>query len=218
MASIDESKMYDVENSDLFPFSDIIQKDLLSKIRSEKKVRVLDPEVAPNNVVDDLMHDIVAINSLDPDATNINGYDLKDLYIINELKDLINPGAVRLDASNYGTINLIVKPETKKDYAFSLLKFEEAQTKFRSYFKKDTSSDRTCVADLVKSVSLMDVIDKCAMPTVIEDKVVYRIRYIQNIYLPLPLSMDLSSLCKSYYWNATVPELVDDYFAKLRFN
>lgn len=200
-----------------YSMKEILLKDLISKVKSDKKINLgnnTDKEVA--SIVEELLEYVDLFNSLDSEATALDGYSLTDLTIINEFAQFIQPASIRFNISTYLTQEL--KANVDSNFKFNKLAFEECQSKFRNLFKKDAVTDRTSVSDLRKHVNLTDIIDKVAYPCIQkQDSYMFVSRYLNEAYIPYFISLDLSLLFKEGYYNSNSRMMIKDYLSNYRF-
>lgn len=196
-----------------------VSETIRKKVLAEKKIKVDENDV--RQIVDDLCNYIELINSLEKEATIINGYPLSEIEIIEELSSLVQPASIRMDVSTYLTSELLVETvPLMQETEFKKSTWEELQSRFRNIFKKDSVSNRLSISDLRKQFNLMDVIDKVACPVIdpITNEVTYRTRYIGEAFVPYLVNIDLSAFYTRSYWTAPLSEIFDDFWAKRRFN
>lgn len=173
---------------------------------SQKKVTKVDGLVSS---IKTILEVIDYINAQDEFCCSIWGnHPLDEINIPNEFKDFIMPSAVRYDALNRRTKDLLVKPDLNTTILVcSYADYIQACDRFRGFFKRDGFSDMTPVGSLRKAVNLNDVITKASFG----DRVCAQGRP----FIPVPLT-DIG-LFEERYFNDEVADIVSDYITEMRF-
>lgn len=197
-----------------------LETTLETKIENERKISANKQDVS--YVVAKICMYLNAFNSLKAESTTIDGYDLKDIEVLNELSDFVFPDSIRFDISTYLTTELAVRSAKNEEFKFDKLEWEETMAKFRNFFKKDSTSDRTSLADLRKQYNLSDIMNRVACPFDVKNGKVtakdFKVRYVNEAFMPIFISTDLSLWFNSYYFNAFASDVIKDMMAKKKFN
>lgn len=135
-------------------------------------------------------------------------HPLDEINVPNEFKDFVMPSAVRFDALNRRTKDLLVKPNKKEMVlSDSYADYVEACDRFRGFFKRDGFSDMVSLGSLRKAVNLNDVITRAS----INERVCAQGRP----FIPVPLN-DIG-LFEDRYFNEDVKDVISDYITEMRF-
>lgn len=184
-------------------------KQLSLRIENQKKISVSSKDI--EEVVEKMYSVIRYFNSLDEYTILLfGGVDIKEVKVLKEFSDFIVPAAVRFDPTDLRSKNLAVK-ENFNSCPVTYLEYVNLCDKFRSFFKKDASTDMVSLADLKRSVTLTSVIDKASSN--IEG--VFKVNYGTNIYYPLRLN-SVEVLYEERHFNANESDLMSDYLANFR--
>lgn len=192
---------------------------IVKKIDNEKRISKAE---RADEVVAKLCDYIDAFNSLPAESMTIDGYRLDEIEVIKEFAEFIFPDSVRMDISTYTTKDLTVRGVRKQGFHFDKQEFENLQSKFRNYFKKDSVSERVTVASMRKQYNLTDIIPRVACPYGIKGKEVaaknFKVRYLGEAFMPVFIDVNLDNFYHDFYFNALAIECVDDFMAKYKYN
>lgn len=182
-----------------------LYKTLNDKAWSQKKVTRVDDHDDSLLVI---LKVIDAINSLDEFAVSLwDNRMLDELNIPSEFAEMVMPSAVRYEALNLRTKDILIKPEFDMNELPSYEMFIKACDKFRSRFKKDGFTDMTSVGNLRKAMNLNDVIAKASFNGAVNSQA--------NPFIPIPLH-DVG-LFEDRYFNDTYEKSINDWITKIRF-
>lgn len=132
--------------------------------------------------------------------------------IPKEFSAFIMPFEVKWSSVEFRSKDLLIHATNSANPYSSYLDFLNDCDLFRSYFKKDVSSDMVKVIDVHKSVNLTDVIDRAS--SVIAGNNLCHDN--SSAYVPIPIDL-VSKLFKDTYFNSTVDDMVDRYLSTLNF-
>lgn len=180
--------------------------DVEARAKAQKKVTNV------NNLVkdiEDILKFIDYINSLDElDLVIWDNRQLDDIPVLNEFKDFILPSAVRYDALNRRTKDLLERDNSENANPISsYADYINICDRFRSVFKKDGYSDVSMIGSLRKSVNLTDVIARASIDS--------RVAAQGRPFIPVPLVN--VGLFEDRYFNETASGIIKDYIADMRF-
>lgn len=205
IGSLSQSYVYEESNNVMPGIAQMCKKVLV-----QKKINVSEEDLI--QTVSDMYSAIRYFNSFDEYTSLIfGGTDIKEVKVLNEFKDFIVPAAVRFDPTDLRSKNLAIK-ESVNSAPMSYLEYVNLCDKFRSYFKKDASTDMASLADLKKSVTLTSVIDKASNQ--IDGG--FKVNYGTQVYYPLRLE-DITVLYEERHFNASESDLMSDYLSNFRF-
>lgn len=153
-------------------------------------------------------------NTLTPDDTVVSMQSIKsldDIMIPNEFKSFITPTSVKMIAGNRRLPEMLkLQPATHnrvKDYSY--YEYVQLVDKFRSYFKKDGTTDVTSLSSLKKEVSLMDVLSTACISGCVN--------YDSEPYYPIFLNDWMEYVIGSSFLQDDADAMIRDYCAKMRF-
>lgn len=185
-------------------FTDLYET-LNDKAWSQKKVTKRDDK---DDSLLTILRVIDAINSLKEFEVSLwSNRSLDEINIPSEFADMILPSAVRFEALNLRTKDVLVKPTFNMEDLPSYDEYIQACDKFRSRFKKDGFTEMTAVGSLRKAMNLNDVIAKAAINN--------RVNSQANPFIPIPL--DNVNLFEDRYFNDDYDQIIKDWIIKLRF-
>lgn len=153
-------------------------------------------------------------NTLTPDDTVVSMQSIKsldDIYIPSEFKSFITPTSVKMIAGNRRLPEMLkLQPPTHnkvKDYSY--YEYVQLVDKFRSYFKKDGSTDVVTLSSLKKEVSLMDVLSISCISGCVN--------YDSEPYYPVFLNDWMECVIGSSFLQDDADTMIRDFCAKMRF-
>lgn len=153
-------------------------------------------------------------NSLKPDDTVVTMQSIKtldEIPVLNEFSGFISPTSVKMIAGNrrLPEIQKPILPTHVKVEDYSYYEYIQLIDKFRSYFKKDATTDIVSLASLKKEVSLMDVFSNIC--------VVGSVNYDSDPFYPIFLNEWMEVLVGDSFLQDDAEVMIRDYCAKLRF-
>lgn len=136
---------------------------------------------------------------------------LDDIAIPNEFKDFITPTSVKLIAGNRRLPEMLKPTVLVSNLVekYSYYEYVQLVDRFRSYFKKDGSSDVCSLASLKKELSLMDVLSISSVSGCVN--------YDSDPYYPIFLKEFMEYVIGSSFLQDDADAMIKDYCAKLRF-
>lgn len=181
-------------------------KEIDAKAWSQKKVSKVNEKDDSLKII---LNFIDYVNSLDEFACSLWENRLfENILVPNEFIPFFLPSAVRLDALNRRTKDLLVRPETVSLDAKTYDEYVKACDIFRSRFKKDGYSDMTALSNIRQAVNLHDVMAKASFNG--------RVSSNDRPFIPVPL-VDMSNLFEDRYFNDDESAIILDFIAEMRF-
>lgn len=181
---------------------------VVKKAMAQKKVSR--PEKEVKDLVRKIADAIEFFNSLPEEDYSSLLKSPDEIKIPAEFKEFIIPESVRFDQSTYACPDLLVRSKVK-EYEWSPFTWNIVCDEWRSLFKKDCNSDMVPLSEAKKKVVLHDIID------VISTKQ-HSCRSKDTPYIPVELSVDLTELIGSRYFNCSDADMIEDFMTSLKFN
>lgn len=183
---------------------------MVAKVWAQKKISVKLEDVVDS--VEKMYSVIKYFNSIDEYTTLLfGGVDIKEVKVLKEFADFIVPSAVRFDPTDLRSKNLAVQ-DGVMGAPLKYIEYVNLCDQFRSFFKKDASSDVINLVDKKKSVTLNSIIDQAS--NIVDG--VYRVNYGTSVFYPIRLT-DITVLYEDRHFNANESDLVSDYLSNFRF-
>lgn len=140
----------------------IATERLGSRFKAAAKIKADDCD----KVIKRILDYIELFNMIPSDTQMLFNRPLEGITILNEFKPFLRPFEVRVDILDRRGKDLLgslprwkVIPDVV-DKSYSFAEWEELQMRFRNILRKEVSSDRSNIADVMKPVNLFDIISK----------------------------------------------------------
>lgn len=191
-----------------------LNEEMAKRADSLKKVRV--PYSDIKETIDGILSYIDAYNQLSKYDTRVLGRDFKDVIVLEEFKDFLEPASVQIDPADLECEELLLKGDDDAESAFldkSYNEYLDLCSKFRGYFKKDISTETVTLDVMRKFVSWSEVSQIAAYEVMYDDESTgLVVRYNDGKpYIPLHISDFMRKGWKSRHFNASLEEILEDY-------
>lgn len=186
-------------------YSEIINK-LTARANAQKKIRVSDDDV--KEVLEGIFTYIQYFNSLDEYQTMVFNRPMSEINIVKELSHFINPASVRIDSSDKGWRDLLLRDkELAGKTKLNLHEFYDYQMRFRGFFKRNFSDDLVNLSELRKHVNLVDVLSKVSTNN--------KVWYNGNAYIPIKVSDDVFRMDRNIHFTVDADDVISDFISTL---
>jgi hypothetical protein len=144
----------------------VIETSIVGAIKAQAKIAIDEKSKTswrnPSYVVTTILNQIDILNaSIDRDTRFIEGHNVDDIQIIEELSYLITPLVVSNNPQDRSFIDLKFEEEVEGTFDYSL--FMDAQHSFRRFFKKNTQSGMIDIMSRKTLTSFDEIKDKVCL-------------------------------------------------------
>lgn len=188
-------------------YTEIINK-LIKRADAQKKIRVEIKEL--REVLEGIFKYIQYFNSLDEYQVMVFNRPMSEINIIKELSHFINPASVRIDSSDKGWKDLLLRDDKLAgESELSLHEFYDYQMRFRGFFKRNFNDDVVSLSELRRHVNLVDILPKVSTNN--------KVWYTGNAYIPVKVSDDVFKLDRNIHFTVDAIDVVSDFISTLSF-
>lgn len=212
------SKQLEVANNSAITNADIAHKfESKLKVKAESGRRISRPD-GINEAVEILTIACINFNSMKENEVIVPGWNrpINDCVMHDWFKPLLLPNSVRKHVGNMQCIDMLQRPEfigweykKVKDGKEEIIVIDHNRVvteiaNLNRTQKQDSTAHQVDVSTLRRDVSIDDIIDIAAFDG--------SVKYNGNPFIPVILDQGLKMMYYDNYFNASVDEVLEDYF------